>query len=107
MQYTVIRYRIVMAFRSFANKDTEDFFYVGRLRKGIGWASVKKIVSRKLDLIHYAARLEDLKSPPGNRLEALKGDLSGYHSIRVNDQWRVIFKWAASGPFEVQVVDYH
>jgi proteic killer suppression protein len=58
-------------------------------------------------MIHYAARIDDLKSPPGNRLEALRGDLAGWYSVRVNDQWRVLFKWTERGAEEVCVADYH
>lgn len=58
-------------------------------------------------MLHYAARLDDLKSPPGNRLEALKGNLAGLFSIRVNDQWRIVFRWSFLGPSEVRVTDYH
>ena len=58
-------------------------------------------------MIDYANALNDLASPPGNRLEALRGDLKGFHSVRVNDQWRVIFKWTLDGPDAVDVVDYH
>lgn len=58
-------------------------------------------------MLDYAQRLDDLKSPPGNRLEALKGDLAGYYSIRVNDQWRCIFAWSPDGPQEVRIDDYH
>ena len=58
-------------------------------------------------MVHYAHRLDDLRSPPGNRLEALRGDLAGFHSIRVNDQWRVVFRWMAEGPEDVDVPDYH
>jgi proteic killer suppression protein len=58
-------------------------------------------------MIDYANALNDLGSPPGNRLEALRGDLKGFHSVRVNDQWRVIFKWTLDGPDAVDVVDYH
>ncbi len=72
-----------------------------------GWARVAKIVARKLDMLDYAAALADLASPPGNRLEALKGDLLGLHSIRINDQWRVVFRWTASGPADVDIHDYH
>ena len=68
---------------------------------------MKEIVRRKLDMLHYAAQLGDLNSPPGNRLEALKGDLAGYHSIRDNDRWRIVFRWTAVGPAEVRVCDYH
>ena len=96
-----------MAILSFADKATERFFQTGRVKKGTGWASLKDIAKRKLDMVHYAAQLNDLKSPPGNRLEALQGDLVGYHSIRINDQWRVVFRWMDSGPTEVRVTDYH
>lgn len=58
-------------------------------------------------MLDYAEALGDLASPPGNRLEALKADLSGYHSIRINRQWRVIFRWTPSGPADVDIVDYH
>ena len=58
-------------------------------------------------MLHYAARLSDLKAPPGNRLEALHGDLKGLFSIRINDQWRIIFKWTDAGPTEVRIADYH
>ena len=68
---------------------------------------MKEIVRRKLDMLHYAAQLGDLNSPPGNRLEALKGDLAGYHSIWDNDCWRIVFRWTAVGPAEVRVCDYH
>jgi len=58
-------------------------------------------------MVHYAFKLSDLRSPPGNRLEALKGRLDGYYSIRINDQWRVVFEWTAQGPSRVRVTDYH
>ena len=62
---------------------------------------------RKLVMVHAAAKLEDLRVPPGNRLEALKGDRKGQHSIRVNQQWRVCFRWTQSGPADVEILDYH
>ena len=62
---------------------------------------------RKLLYLHDAAELRDLLAPPGNRLEALKGKWKGFHSIRINDQWRVVFRWKDSNAFEVHVVDYH
>ena len=58
-------------------------------------------------MIDYAAALNDLTSPPGNRLEALRGDLKGFHGIRINDQWRIVFRWTADGPEDVDVRDYH
>ena len=62
---------------------------------------------RKLRLINNAGRLEDLRVPPGNRLEALQGERRGQHSIRINDQWRIVFRWTANGPEEVEIMDYH
>lgn len=62
---------------------------------------------RLLDLINATTRLDDLKIPPGNRLEALKGNYKGYYSIRINDQWRIIFKWFSGDAHEVQIIDYH
>ena len=65
------------------------------------------MVARKLDLVAYAHVLDDLRAPPGNRLEALKGVMKGRHSIRVNDQWRIVFVWTPAGAEQVDVVDYH
>lgn len=95
--------------RSFANKDLENFFLNEKVPRGVGWANTNKVVRRKLFALDAAHKISDLKAPPGNQLEALKDDLLGYHSIRVNDQWRVIFKWSSAdqGPLEVDVVDYH
>ena len=81
--------------RSFADKKTEALFRDERAAK------------RKLEMLDAASRLDDLKVPPGNRLEALSGDLSGFHSIRINDQWRLIFVWRDDGAHEVEIVDYH
>jgi len=96
-----------MAICSFSDSATEHFFETGKVTKGAGWIAIKNSVRRKLDMVHYAHILEDLKSPLGNRLESLSGNRRGYHSIRINDQWRIVFKWTASGPAEVQVCDYH
>ena len=68
---------------------------------------LRRAARRKLQYLHEAEDLRDLKSPPGNRLEGLKGDLKGFHSIRINDQWRVVFRWSAGNAFDVQIVDYH
>ena len=68
---------------------------------------LQRMAHRKLLLIEAAEDLNDLRIPPGNRLEALKGDRSGQHSIRINDQWRIIFRWTDTGPEEVEIVDYH
>jgi toxin HigB-1 len=96
-----------MAIQSFASRAIGQFFLEGRIPKGAGWASVAKIAARKLDLVDYAGALADLASPPGNRLEALKGSLVGFYSIRINDRWRIIFRWADTGPADVNIVDYH
>jgi len=96
-----------VAIRSFARAEVEVFFLDGRVPRRAGWASVTAIVARKLDMVHYAHVLSDLRVPPGNRLEPLRGDLAGLHSIRVNDQWRVIFRWTEQGPEDVDIVDYH
>lgn len=96
-----------MAIQSFGDKAAQLYFDYGRLKRKVKWSAIKKIALRKLDMLHYAVELEDLKSPPGNQLEKLKGDLKGYYSIRINDQWRIIFKWSALGPESVRIIDYH
>ena len=96
-----------MAIQSFADKETEIFFEMGRVKKQVRWRNLSKIIRRKLDMVHYAAKVGDLRSPPNNRLEALKGKYKGFWSIRVNDQWRVVFQWTDWGAEKVQVVDYH
>lgn len=96
-----------MAIQGFANRSIERFFFSGAIPRGAGWAGVAKVAERKLDLLDFAEQLGDLASPPGNRLEALKGDLAGMHSIRINDQWRILFRWTSAGPTEVDIKDYH
>lgn len=96
-----------MAIRSFADRSTEKFFVTGRASRRVGWSQISKIAARKLDMLDYAERLSDLRSPPGNRLEGLKGDLAGYYSVRINDQWRVVFRWTEAGPTDVRIADYH
>ena len=73
----------------------------------VGWAGLAKVVARKLDMLEYAHGLLDLRSPPANRLELLRGDLKGRYSIRVSDRWRIVFLWTAAGAADVDVVDYH
>jgi proteic killer suppression protein len=90
--------------RSFGDKATESLFRDERVREFIGFARVAK---RKLEAVNAASRLEDLSIPPSNRLEKLKGDLKEFYSIRINDQWRVIFKWINGEPHDVRIVDYH
>ena len=89
---------------SFADKATETIAMGNRV---IRFAFIESSVRRKLRLLEVAASLNDLRVPPGNRLEKLQGDWEGFHSIRVNDQWRICFRWTAQGPSDVQLVDYH
>ncbi len=89
---------------SFANKETERLASGQRVRRLM---SIELIARRKLRQLDIAGRLDDLRVPPENRPEALKGNRKGQMSIRVNDQWRVCFRWTAAGPIEVEIVDYH
>ena len=93
---------------SFDDKATSDLFH------GISSGKVRKLPKQihevalyKLDIINAAQNLDVLKSPPGNRLEPLKGDLKGFHSIRINNQWRIVFRWEANTAHDVQIMDYH
>jgi proteic killer suppression protein len=91
--------------RSFKDKDTEAIFngkFVRRIPQ-----SIAPLAARKLNQVHAAGSLDDLRIPPGNRLEALKGDRKGQHSIRINEQWRICFRWTQAGPEAVEIVDYH
>lgn len=94
-----------MPIQSFRSKIAARLFH-----EGIGpsqWRSFQAVAVRKLDFLNAAVALSDLASPPGNRLEALKGDRKGQHSIRINEQWRICFRWTQDGPSEVEIVDYH
>jgi toxin HigB-1 len=90
---------------SFADRATEDVF-LGRETKA-AWRCIERIVKRKLDVLDAATALRDLRSPLGNRLESLKGDRKGQWSIRINDQWRICFRWDGDWPEDVVIVDYH
>ena len=90
--------------KSFKCSDTRKLFETG---KSAHFGSIVKVASRKLVQLEAAATLDFLRSPPGNRLEALKRDRTGQYSIRVNDQWRICFRWTAAGPEDVEIVDYH
>ena len=93
---------------SFGDQATEDLFHGKRSKHARGLpADIRRVAVRKLDLLNAAHHLQDLRSPPGNRLEQLRGDWSGFHSIRINDQWRVVFRWQDSQAADVQIVDYH
>ncbi|MBE9146693.1 type II toxin-antitoxin system RelE/ParE family toxin [Planktothrix mougeotii] len=94
--------------QNFGNKATEDLFHGISSRETRKFPSnLIKVVVRKLDMLNAADQLDDLRVPPGNRLEALKGDLKGFYSIRVNDQWRIIFQWKNGNALAVEIVDYH
>ncbi len=95
-----------MPIRSFKDEETELFFIKRKIPRLRGWANISNVVRRKLDMLHYAKELKDLRSPPQNRLEALSKELVGYYSIRINDQWRVVFKWD-NQPYDVSIRDYH
>jgi proteic killer suppression protein len=89
---------------SFSCRDTQALFEGKSPRK---FKSFLSVAQRKLAQLDAAQSLEFLKSPPGNHLEILRGDRRGQHSIRINDQWRICFKWTAVGPMNVEIVDYH
>lgn len=89
---------------SFKCSDTEYLFRNGKTRM---WSAILSVVERKLTMLDGAAALMDLRSPPGNRLEALEGARKGQHSIRINAQWRICFSWGLNGPENVEIVDYH
>ncbi len=91
--------------RSFADRETEALFH-GRFAKRLP-QDIQRTAQRKLRQIHQAAQLHDLSAPPGNRLEAMKGNRVGQHSIRINDQWRICFVWNDVGAEQVEIVDYH
>jgi len=93
---------------SFGNRVTSDLYH------GISSGRVRRLQPQiietalyKLDVLNAAESLDDLRSPPGNRLEALKGDFKGFYSIRINVQWRIIFRWQESSAIDVQIIDYH
>ncbi|NTW29531.1 MAG: excinuclease ABC subunit A [Coriobacteriia bacterium] len=89
---------------SFRDTDTAALAGGMRVKRFVAFESVAR---RKLRQLEIAGQLDDLRVPPGNRLEALKGDRAGQHSIRINDQYRVCFRWTAAGPEDVEIVDYH
>lgn len=90
--------------RSFKDSDVEDLFRDTLVRR---FRAIERPARRKLLYLHRARVLDDLKAPPGNHLEALKGGRKGQHSIRINDQWRVCFTWKGGDAHDVEIVDYH
>ena len=93
-----------MPIRSFRCDDTRRLFAGERVRR---FVNIEEAAMRKLAMLNRAGRLDDLRVPPGNRLEAVRGNRSGQHSVRVNDQFRVCFRWTPGGPTDVEIVDYH
>lgn len=91
--------------RSFADKETESLFRTGKSRRLP--SDILRRAMMRLSQLHFARRIEDLRDPPSNRLEALKGDRSGQWSIRINDQWRVCFRFEDGDAFDVEIADYH
>jgi proteic killer suppression protein len=90
--------------RSFADRGSEALFDDRRVRR---FAGIERLARRKLLVLDAARELKELSVPPGNRLEALKGDRKGQHSIRINDQWRICFRWHDGDTWDVEIVDYH
>ena len=93
-----------MTIKSFKCKDTQALFEGRRIQR---WVNIERPALRKLEQLGWSLVLEDLRVPPGNRLEALKGSRAGQYSIRINDQWRLCFVWTAQGADGVEIVDYH
>jgi proteic killer suppression protein len=96
---------LLQVIRSFACRETERLFADEAVRHLP--PQIQRVARRKLLVLDQARRLEDLRAPPGNRLEALRGDRAGQHSIRINDQWRICFRWHGEDAFEVEIADYH
>ena len=91
--------------KSFKGKESEKVFN-GQFSKKLP-QDIQRIAERKLIMLHHSANLNDLQIPPSNRLEALKGNRKGQHSIRINNQWRICFEWQKDGVYQVEIVDYH
>jgi proteic killer suppression protein len=90
--------------KTFKNADTQNLFEGKRIRR---WVNIESVALRKLAMLNRTACLDDLRIPPGNRLERLKGDRADYYSIRINDQFRICFRFEQGEVFDVEIVDYH
>lgn len=90
--------------QSFRTRETEDLFNDTPVKK---WQSIESVARRKLNMVHAAAKLDDLKVPPGNKLHKLDKDREGQHAIRINDQYRVCFVWRDGNAYDVEITDYH
>lgn len=93
-----------MAIQGFKCKDTHELYKKGKSQR---FGAIRKVATRKLTMLEAATVLDDLKSPPGNRLEALVSDRAGQHSIRVNDQFRICFVWTDTGPTDVEITNHY
>ena len=91
--------------KSFSDRDTQELWETGKSRRLP--ATIRRTALKKLAILNWATDLHDLRVPAGNRLEALQADRRGQHSIRINDQWRICFRWHDDGPWDVEIVDYH
>ncbi len=89
---------------NFKDAETEKVFATGKSRR---FGPIAPVAARRLGAISFAKNMDDLRDPPGNRLEALTGDRKGQYSIRINDQWRVCFRWEGADAHDVEIVDYH
>jgi proteic killer suppression protein len=93
---------------SFGDQATADLYHGTRTRKARAFPNdIVAVAIRKLDMLNAVHSLLDLRSPPGNRLESLRGSWRGYHSVRVNDQWRLVFRWSEAAAHDVRLLDYH
>ena len=98
--------KLTRVIKTFADKSTKEFWDTGK-SQGMPPANLRNAAKKKLAMLHSASKLEDLRIPPGNRLEALRHDRVGQHSIRINDQFRVCFVWHDGDAFDVEITDYH
>ncbi len=98
--------KLISVIKTFADKSTKEFWDTGKSQR-MPPANLRNAARKKLAMLHSAGRLEDLRVPPGNRLELLRHDRAGQHSIRINDQFRVCFVWRDSDAYEVEITDYH
>jgi toxin HigB-1 len=104
LTYYVSRDTFTLMIRSFRDSKTEELFDDQDV---LAFRAIERVARRKLLYLNQTRRLEDLRVPPGNRLEALRGRRKGEYSIRINDQWRVCFRWINGDVFDVEIVDYH
>jgi proteic killer suppression protein len=95
---------IILVIRTFKDRDTAELAQVGANRR---WRGIESVARRKLNRMDAATRLEDLRDPPGNMLEPLRGERRGQYSIRINNQFRICFVWKEDGAYDVEIVDYH